>query len=184
MALKNDLLDEQEGEISLTFAAVRWCEVVLPLLGFLGTVIGIGDAMVGVSAGVGALFRGLPLESAVGDLNQGFRGMSVAFDTTFLGLAGLLLIGAGHQVVKKGLAARLSVVRQQTNEKVSRWIGGHMLVGVIQGVEKQMLNSDLRLRALESAVRESDFKAREFRQHSRGMVEAVIREDPSIPIDP
>ncbi|MEM8931105.1 MAG: MotA/TolQ/ExbB proton channel family protein [Acidobacteriota bacterium] len=175
VAMKNDLLDGREREASLHFVAVRWCEVALPLLGFLGTVIGIGAAMGGVSSGVATLFRGASMDSAIGDLNHGFAGMAVAFDTTFLGLAGLLIVGAGHVAVRKHLAVKWSLVRRQLDEKMGQWTAPPPPT---IGPSVEAISVLAAIRRLETTVLRGDEAASEFRQKSRQVIETVVRQDP------
>jgi hypothetical protein len=57
IALKNEILEIDEENFSLSFVAVRWTEWALPLLGFLGTVVGIGAAVGGMKNGVRIVFE-------------------------------------------------------------------------------------------------------------------------------
>jgi len=181
IALKNDLLEQDEEKFALAFTAVRWCEVALPLLGFLGTVVGIGGAMGGVSTGVRTLFQGAPMEMALDDLNEGFRGMAVAFDTTFLGLAGLILVGILHMGLRKGLANNLAKARDALTKAVENWSGGggqRQVVVSLTGIQERLWTSETRLQRLEAAVREGDQRATLFRETAQRMVTHVIRNDP------
>lgn len=106
IALKNDILEVDEEDLALSFTAIVWCEAALPLLGFLGTVVGIGGALGGIKGAVQLLFANS--KGATTNLNQkvvemfgqGFRDLAVAFDTTFLGLMGLIILGIFHNQVK------------------------------------------------------------------------------------
>ncbi len=180
IALKNDLLEQDEEKFALAFTAVRWCEGALPLLGFLGTVIGIGGAMGGVSTGVRTLFQGAPMAMALDDLNAGFRGMAVAFDTTFLGLAGLILVGMLHMALRKALADSLAKARNVLTKAVENWTGGggqKQVVVSLTGIRNRLVTSEDRLRRLEAAVREGDRRAANFRETTKKMVTHVIRND-------
>lgn len=174
IALKDDILEIDEEDFALAFVAITWCEAALPLWGFLGTVVGIGDAVVAVARGVRALFGGTPMERVLDDLNRGFQGMGVAFDTTFLGLAGLIVLGMGHMALKKGLAVRLAQARSLFSNVVSQWTADSAgpVVVALTGLEA-------RLQAVEAAVRSTDIRATMFRESARMMVERVLTEDPA-----
>lgn len=178
ISYKNELLEIEEEKISLGFVAVRWCEVVLPLLGFLGTVVGVGGAIESVATGIRTLFKGQPMETALDDLNRGFQGLGLAFDTTFLGLAGVIAIGVLHMAIKKGLALRLAAARDLLTDMVYRWSAESSVVVALGGIGGQLRLSEGRLLALEDAVRSSDRTATEFRETAQLLITQVIREDP------
>lgn len=180
ISLKNDILERDEEDFALAFTAVRWGEVALPLLGFLGTVVGIGMAMGGVSGAVHELLRQTPIEEVAEGLNQGLRGMAVAFDTTFLGLAGLLIVGILHFALRKGLASRLAKARTILSELVANWTGGDASLVVLGGIQTRLLASEGRLAAVEAAIREADRRSSRFQETARSVVERVIREEPRL----
>lgn len=183
IALKNDLLEQDEEGFALAFTSVRWCEVALPLLGFLGTVVGIGEAMGGVSQGVQRLFRGLPMSDALGYLNQGFSGMAVAFDTTFLGLAALITVGIPHMALRKGLATGLSYARQALTMAVETWTGAspeHLVTSALGGVQACVVSLQNTVLHQLAGVADNQKRASDFRETVQQMALQVVREDPHL----
>ncbi|MFC1572873.1 hypothetical protein ACFL6M_04660 [Candidatus Eisenbacteria bacterium] len=119
---KEDLLVADEDALARSFAAVRWTEWLLPILGFLGTVAGIGYAIRDVGIGVEIIFRErMIVDAAHVQIQDGFKGLALAFDTTFLGLAGLALVGGLHIVARKFVAARLGQIRETLTDITSFW---------------------------------------------------------------
>lgn len=181
IALKDDILEIDEEDYALAFTAVTWCEAALPLWGFLGTVVGIGEAVVAVAQGVRTLLGTTPVEGlqmadlmarVLEDLNRGFQGMGVAFDTTFLGLAGVIIVSVGHMALKKALAARLAQARSLFSDAVAQWKAESAVVVALTDLEG-------RLQAVEAAVRATDLRATQFRETVHRMVERVLIEDPA-----
>ena len=56
-ALKNEILEIDEQNLAHSFVPVMWSESALPLLGFLGTVIGIGQAIGSISEAIKILLK-------------------------------------------------------------------------------------------------------------------------------
>lgn len=158
--LKNQLIEEKENEALSRLTWVQWSQEALPVLGFLGTVVGIGLAMQGMMAGIDELVRkGESIDIltmfmkvlTIEDLHKGFKGLGFAFDTTFLGLAGWLILGLLHRNVSKRLAKRLS----HADERLNRYI-------LIWGTTSEV--SEL-------------IDARIFREEIRSIAEEIIWED-------
>lgn len=109
IALKADIVTGAENDMALDLMPVKTAEWMLPLIGFLGTVLGIGGAIGGVRDGVQQLFAKGKLDAGVlRDFNAGFSQMALAFDTTFQGLGCLMILGTCHFFVRRGVAATLS----------------------------------------------------------------------------
>ncbi len=89
--VRDDILLSAEEKSAARFRPIGWAQISLPLLGFLGTIVGIGEAMAKISQ---ELLRG-SANTIV--LEDGFNDVALAFETTFLGLAGLLILTAGEE---------------------------------------------------------------------------------------
>lgn len=121
-SLKNELLDADEESFSIAFSPVVWIEWVLPILGFLGTVVGITQAIAGIKAGVESLFaNGGLTDDVYAHLVEGFKGLSLAFDTTFQGLAALIIIGFLHFVCKRTALGNLAEARSVLTDYIANW---------------------------------------------------------------
>ncbi len=159
ISLKNEILEIDEENFSLSFVAVRWSEWTLPLLGFLGTVIGISRAISGIKDGVQQIFATNTITASVLEyFGQGFRGLAIAFDTTFLGLAGLIVIGGIHLFMKKRLAVRLAEVRELFTNVVSHWLSADPYWKTVEAIAR-----------IEARI-----------QRAESMIEQVIDEDPNL----
>jgi hypothetical protein len=91
-----------EAELAYSLDPLVYVEWALPILGFIGTVVGVTGAVEGLRRGITALFRAQALtEEVQSQFMEGFRGLVLAFDTTLFGLIGLAVIGALHSVVRK-----------------------------------------------------------------------------------
>jgi biopolymer transport protein ExbB/TolQ len=83
-------LDEDQVAGSYNFVnAFIWA---IPILGFIGTVLGLGDAMHGFASTVD---RGRDLDGIRGSLTEVVTGLATAFDNTFIGLVAAVLLQAG-----------------------------------------------------------------------------------------
>jgi hypothetical protein len=125
ISLKNEILENDEEDIALSFIPLTLVEWTLPLLGFLGTVIGIGGAIGGIQQGVDILFATNKLSPEVfNSFKDGFKAMALAFDTTFQGLMGLISIGILHTLFKRSLAKKLANTKSIFTNVVSEWVQG------------------------------------------------------------
>lgn len=141
LALKKDVLEEDEDAMVVGLAPLVWAEWSLPLLGFLGTVLGIADAIGGIEGGVAELFEAGALSASVREaFSAGFAGLSLAFDTTFFGLAFLIIVGGFHFYLKRGAARTLAHVRETLNDTVSQWqtSGGKMIVESLSDLDRML----------------------------------------------
>lgn len=99
-ALSPALWDAQQQR---RLAPLQYAIFALPLLGFIGTVIGISGAIGGLGIVFDSDDRGAALADVLGDLRY-------AFDTTFAGLAGVLPAALGQVLIRASnikLAAEL-----------------------------------------------------------------------------
>lgn len=119
--LKGELLEAEEEDVVISLIPVRLSEWALPLLGFLGTVIGIGSAIVSMKGGVEKTFgEGRLTEFAFNLFTEGFKDLAVAFDTTFLGLFFLIIIGALHFIIRKDLTSELTFSKKVLTYSVTK----------------------------------------------------------------
>lgn len=102
------LEDVDLGRMHHSYATVRIIVATIPIMGFLGTVIGITMAIAKLSAG--------DMEKSLGEVIQG---LSVAFDTTALALSLSIIL-----LFAKFLVERLEV---QLLTSVDRLVGGQLL---------------------------------------------------------
>lgn len=179
-AMKDDILANDEEDIVLSFNAVSWTEWALPMLGFLGTVVGIGGAVGGIREAIGTLFSGVETPErraiALTKFNEAFVGLGVAFDTTFLGLIFLLILALLKMSLKKMIGARLTEARNVLFDAVSMWQASDpskRVVAAIGGLQ-------MRIQALEERVEERDARATAFRERLQSAALNVVRKHPAL----
>lgn len=95
---KEDILLLEEDKYASALSVIKWAEVTLPVIGFLGTVLGMKLAM-----------------NDINNEEEVINGMKVAFNTTLYGLGCLLILGVIHLITKRKLAARLDEIRTNLN---------------------------------------------------------------------
>ncbi len=119
---KNEWLANDEGNIAVAFTPVRFSEWSLPLLGFLGTVLGIATSITKMKGGVELLFEAGQFTSDIQIFfNEGFINLALAFDTTFLGLFFLIILGSLHYLLKNAIAKELSFANDLFTHVVGGW---------------------------------------------------------------
>lgn len=92
---QNETLSSIDADsVSIVLIPLDIAMWAMPVLGFIGTVWGAGDAVSGLAdAIVDVIHRGTLNTHTLPYLREAFAGLSVAFDTTLLGLTGLIVIG-------------------------------------------------------------------------------------------
>ncbi|HEX5103424.1 MAG TPA: MotA/TolQ/ExbB proton channel family protein [Pirellulaceae bacterium] len=173
--LRDEILENDEHTHQLGFSAVRCSEWAMPLFGFLGTVIGIGQA-------IGSLDQGMDFDPA-GHLTtkpalikQSFEGMALAFETTLEGLIGLLLVGTIHAFLRKRLEQQLARAQPYFTETIEKTENRPARVVV---EELTVLNLDMGLLRSEMEQLREDLHERHLHHREiEAMVETVIDQDP------
>lgn len=103
-----DVADLWDGVTARRLALVQYLVWALPLLGFIGTVVGVSGSIGGLSDMIGA--EGGGRTDALGEVLVSLR---FAFDTTFAGLVGSLPLMAAIMMLR----ARAERVRRQLIER-------------------------------------------------------------------
>jgi biopolymer transport protein ExbB/TolQ len=98
---------------------------VCPILGFIGTVMGISDGVTGLKGAVAAMTAAAPgADSFQGQMMQGMQevtnGLSIAFDTTLLGLLCVVLLMFPCETLRKTEYAMLDRIEEFANESLLR----------------------------------------------------------------
>ncbi|MCH2182641.1 MAG: MotA/TolQ/ExbB proton channel family protein [Mariniblastus sp.] len=103
----------------------------LPILGFIGTVIGISAAVAGLS---GSLENASDISAIKGALNEVFAGLGTAFDTTLLALVLSLLIKVPASAMQKSEEDLITWVDEYCNENLLKRLDDHRQGGAQRGV--------------------------------------------------
>ncbi len=110
-AANESLAGMAETRRAYGFVPFQWAGWLQPVLGFLGTVVGVSMSIDSLQFGIRMIFVESTITPAVMDqFNQGFAGLAVAFDTTFFGLAGSALTGTLSMFLRRralGAMARI-----------------------------------------------------------------------------
>ena len=118
---KNETLSAlDESEAVLCLIPVQVGEWLMPILGFLGTVVGVSYAIEGLQVGIRKVFaEGTLTADALESFNTGFAGLGVAFDTTFFGLVGLTISGLAAFIMRRRALAVISSIDASCNAWIS-----------------------------------------------------------------
>jgi len=103
--------------VDASYAMLRVFIWAVPILGFIGTVMGIGEAVGGFSAAVGAAADLSTLKGSIGAVTSG---LGVAFDTTLLALVMSLLIMFPTSSLKRAEEHFLAAVEEYVDEHLVR----------------------------------------------------------------
>lgn len=125
-AVQAGIVEEIEQAASDGFAVLVWSQGALPLLGFIGTVAGLGQAMAVLGGGMMAAAAGNQrIDPKV--LQSGFSDVALAFETTFMGLMGLLIVSTGDTIVKAIFARSLANMEHFLQRVVAQWVPGSVV---------------------------------------------------------
>lgn len=113
---KEVILSGDEDAAVVALQPIYWAEVALPALGFLGTVVGLAQAMSQIGA---ELLAG---QARPEELQKGFQSVALAFETTFLGLIGALIVGGGLHWLKVRIARYLALQGTFLDEVIGLWV--------------------------------------------------------------
>ena len=94
----------------------------LPILGFIGTVIGISAAVAGLA---GSLENASDISAIKGSLNSVFAGLGTAFDTTLLALVLSLMIKVPASAMQKSEEDLVTWVDEYCNENLLKRLNDH-----------------------------------------------------------
>lgn len=111
-SILNSQSDLDAGTVASSYTMTKLLVWAIPLLGFIGTVIGISDAVSGFSGNTG------DIEALKASLNGVTGGLSTAFDTTLLALVMCILIKFPVSSMQKSEEDMLGWVDEYCNENL------------------------------------------------------------------
>jgi hypothetical protein len=135
--LRDEILDDHERSTHLAFTTVRYCEWVLPLLGFLGTVIGLGSALGYMQDAVRFNANG-GVTIAANELNRTFGGMAMSFYTTLLGLLFMLLLAFTHFWLRNQIENAIARFSSRLTETIEKAPSRPARVEVVEIAESEL----------------------------------------------
>jgi len=117
--------DQDEAAVASALIPAQVCEWIMPLLGFLGTVWGLHKAIGPLSTGVEMMMEALGTSGngnlrhlAMGQFKAGFDGLKIAFDTTMLGLVGVVVVGLMLAYVRRRAMQSLTEISRLAEQAV------------------------------------------------------------------
>jgi hypothetical protein len=173
--LRDEILEHDEYMHQLGFSAVRCSEWAMPLFGFLGTVMGIGQAIASLKNGLSFDEEGKLLTNPT-LIQESFSGMALAFETTLEGLVGLLIVGTLHAFLRKRLELALARAQPAFTQLIENTRGSIPKVQV-EGVATLEIDMDL-LRSEITTMRDEMQDRHLQQQQIEALAETVIDQDP------
>lgn len=162
-------LDELHDQWARSFVRVAWAEAAMPILGFLGTVVGFAGALPPLKG----LLQQRVAEAGESTIDMGkalgecLDNMSLAFNTTFLGLLGVLLVGMAHVITRASVRGRLARLAAMLDARVEVLPTTSDAVGLVQ------------VQVAVAASRSAMDRLREDVARGRNFVDAMIAEGDS-----
>ena len=113
--------DIEANTVETSYTMIKVLVWAIPILGFIGTVMGVGHAVGSFSDVIGAADNFGAVKDSLGSVTGG---LGVAFDTTLLALVMSLLVMFPASAMQKAEEDLLASVDQYCNENVLRRLGG------------------------------------------------------------
>ncbi len=109
------MAESDDAEASSSYGLLRFAVWAMPILGFVGTVLGLGLAVAGFQ---GSLERVNEIGQVKDALNQVMAGLATAFDTTLVALVATIVVMLPLAAVQKAEAALLGRVDELSRHHV------------------------------------------------------------------
>lgn len=147
-----------ESRLNSRFHLIRVLIWALPIMGFIGTILGISKAITGFSTGLGGQSTSVQTSYLLEGLGDVSIGLSTAFDTTFLGLILVIPLMFLMTFILKGFNDFLHRLEQYFLTSVAPYLfigdtrnqadagGGRMLKSLSEGWAEKMSPVMTRLR--------------------------------------
>lgn len=132
--LLNAKSDSDNNAVESSFTMLKLCVWAIPILGFIGTVSGIGHSVGGLSESFESAVSLDAVKSSIGVVT---KGLGVAFDNTLLALAMSLLIMFWTSSLQKSEEGFLSSVEHYCNEHLVSRLEGRQIRPVEGDVTSQ-----------------------------------------------
>ena len=126
----NDIGTQQESAVATALLPAQLCEWALPLFGFLGTVWGLHKAIPPLKTGIETLMKAMRQTEQNGSelrdkgmamFGKGFDGLVLAFDSTLIGLVGVLVVGAMLYITRRRALLALTDIHHFVESTIRRY---------------------------------------------------------------
>ncbi|MBP7053423.1 MAG: hypothetical protein KBE65_20635 [Phycisphaerae bacterium] len=168
---------EQAEALYVIFPLV-FIEFVLPVFGFIGTVLGVSDAVVALRWGMHQLFEANRLTDAVmSQFMLGFDGLVLAFMTTLFGLLGLAFTALFRFHLRRNAMAVIAQVDKWSEETINLLPQEDLLKTIADGLMVQDENGQRvpLLHKLDELLRETLFETSQDGEKPIPTLQAVHR---------
>ncbi len=122
--------DIDANNVSGSYTLLKVFIWALPILGFIGTVIGVSSAIAGLA---GSLENAADVTAIKGALNDVFAGLGTAFDTTLLALVLSLMVKVPSSSMQKAEESLITWVDEYCNENLLKRLNDHRHGGAQRG---------------------------------------------------
>ena len=126
------------ASVNSSYAVVKVFIWAIPILGFIGTVLGISNAVGGFS---GALDQAQDIEVLKASLNEVTAGLAVAFDTTLVALVMSLLVSFPASIIQKREEDFLGKVDDYCSENLLKRLNDAGGLAAVAGNTKNMMQA-------------------------------------------
>lgn len=132
---ENDSLSAaDEGRVAFFLLPVKWSAWIMPILGFIGTVVGVTGAIGSLQLGIRRVFADRVMTAeALESFNRGFSNLGLAFDTTFFGLLGLAVVGTCDMFLRRRSLATIAAIDAEGQNHLSQLAAKEELADVEEG---------------------------------------------------
>ncbi len=125
----------EQTEVVYTLLPLGFLEFILPILGFIGTVLGVSQAVGALRWGMYNLFQSGELDqTVVGQFLTGFDGLVLAFMTTLFGLLGLALTALFRFHLRRNAMAVIAKIDKWSEEVINLLPSQSMLDVIVEGL--------------------------------------------------
>lgn len=123
--------DADYNAMASGYSLVRVFLWTIPILGFIGTVIGVGDAVGSFGT---FLAQAQEIDAIKQQLTNVTSGLGTAFDTTFVGLVLSIIVMVALTAVERREISQLQAFEEYCLHNVVRRLGSNVLVGGLQSI--------------------------------------------------
>ncbi len=133
-------------ELESSYTMIRTFIWAIPILGFIGTVLGIGLAIGGFAASLHSAEDMATVKSTLGHV---VRGLAFAFDTTFLGLLVSLIVMFPMSVIHRAEQSLLNMIDEYHSQNLGRRIHSST---ISSGLSRAVLQSLTEVKSLQGEL--------------------------------
>ncbi len=136
------MMESQSGidvaNVSSSYAIIKVFIWAMPILGFIGTVMGVSTAVSGLSA---TLENASDVSAVTSSMKSVFGGLGTAFDTTLLALIMSMLVKIPTSALQRTESSLVTLIDEYCNENLLRRLNDGKDGGAERGLQGQSLGN-------------------------------------------